>query len=178
MKVPLYILGFLMRYGPQHGYLLRQHVEREASDFAVIRTSNIYYHLERLKDQGFVQATVEREGRRPDRQVFRITDSGREHFLKLLHKATGDVFKGEYLFDAVLFFFEYIDGEKLIEKIAAHIDQCRDTLVYIRTHQQETVENIPGEYVGPANAVFNHHRYHYEAELKWLEEVQALFTNS
>jgi DNA-binding PadR family transcriptional regulator len=173
MKVPLYILGFLMRYGPQHGYLLRRHIEEEASDFALIRTSNIYYHLERLKKDGYVDSEIEREGRRPDRQVFRITEKGQRHFLTLLQRATENSFRGEYLFDATLFFFEYIDNNILIRSLKEQIDICKNVLNHIEKHQKGILAHIPKEYVKPAHAVFNHHIYHYQAELKWLEETLA-----
>jgi len=160
-----------MRFGPQHGYLLQQHIEREASDFASIRTSNLYYHLERLKKNGYVNSTVERGGKRPDRQVFEITESGREYFLELLQKAATDTFRGEYLFDASLFFFEYSDKQRLRKELDRKVEKCRSTLEHIKNHQKEVLSHIPEAFAKVAGAVFNHHIYHYEAELKWLEET-------
>lgn len=171
MKVPLYILGFLLRYGPQHGYRLKQHIEEEASDFAFIRTSNLYYHLESLKKNGYVDATVEREGKRPDRQVFEITEAGKTYFLELLRKASKDYFKGEYLFDATLFFFEYLDKDTLIRAIDDHIERCKQVVAHIKSHQRDVLSNIPEAFLKPAQAIFNHHIYHYQTELKWLEET-------
>lgn len=47
MKVPFYILGLLMRYGPQHGYNIKQLVSDGISDFAKIKLPTIYYHLKK-----------------------------------------------------------------------------------------------------------------------------------
>ena len=174
MKVPLYILGFLMRYGPQHGYLLRQHIEKEASDFAVIRTSNLYYHLERLKKDGYVESRVEQEGRRPDRQVFEITEAGKQHFFTLLRKAARDRFRGEHLFDAVLFFLSYLDLEFVCAELTGQIEDCRRVLAHIQAHRQEVLAHVPEMYAKIVTAIFNHHLYHYEAEYKWLGETLAI----
>jgi DNA-binding PadR family transcriptional regulator len=171
MKVPLYILGFLLRYGPQHGYRLKQHIEEEASDFAVIRTSNLYYHLEGLKKNGYVDSTVEREGKRPDRQVFEITEAGETYFLELLKKASKAYFKGEYLFDAILFFFEYLDKDAITRAIDDHIERCKQVVAHIKNHQRDVLSHIPEAFSKPAQAIFNHHIYHYQTELKWLEET-------
>lgn len=174
MKVPLYILGFLLRYGPQHGYLLKQHIDNEASDFAVIRTANLYYHLERLEQAGHVSVTVEKDGRRPDRQVFEITEAGKQHFFSLLEKAAETLFQGEYLFDAALYFAQYLAPEILNREFERSIEKIAQTVAHIRSHQAETMKSIPEHFGKLATAIFNHHRYHYEAELKWLEETKVL----
>ena len=35
--IPLYILGFLLRYGPQHGYQIKKLISEQMADFTSIK---------------------------------------------------------------------------------------------------------------------------------------------
>lgn len=76
-KVSFYILGFLIRLGPLHGYQLKAHIESEARDFAKIRLPNLYYHLGSMREKGWVESTRGKEGSRPEKEVFSVTPEGK-----------------------------------------------------------------------------------------------------
>lgn len=86
MSVPFYLLGLLIRFGPQHGYRLKQMVEDEIADFAKIKMPNIYYHLNKLCEEGYLNSIQNREGNRPEKSVYQITDEGKAYFGKLAKK--------------------------------------------------------------------------------------------
>jgi DNA-binding PadR family transcriptional regulator len=65
--------------GPMHPYEMQQRIRQYAYDHAVKVTHGALYNsVERLAARGLIE-TVEtsREGRRPERTVYRVTDAGR-----------------------------------------------------------------------------------------------------
>ena len=46
LMIPLYILGLLLRFGPQHGYQIKKLLEEQLEDFTQIKLPTVYYHLE------------------------------------------------------------------------------------------------------------------------------------
>lgn len=79
--IPLYILGFLLRYGPQHGYQIKKRMSEQMADFTNIKLPTIYYHLEKMERDGLISAEELREGLRPEKRVYQITPEGKERFL-------------------------------------------------------------------------------------------------
>ena len=173
MKTPLYILGFLMRYGALHGYKLKQFIAERAADFARIKLPTIYYHLEKLQTNGFVTSEIEKAGRRPERFVFKITDSGRDYFKELLTEAINERFDIEFLIDAGLFFFEVLKPEEIHKALNERKKYLADSVKTIKLHRQEVLGIVPLEIKPAARAIFNHHLVHYEAELKWVKVTLA-----
>ncbi len=172
MKVQFYILGLLMRYGPQHGYRLKQTVEEEISDFAQIKLPTIYYHLERLKESGYVSATSDKDGNRPEKTVFSITEDGEKYFYLLLKKIQREELSLELPLDGAMFFRERIDKNEFsvtIKKAKLTIESKLENLI---ARRDSTLQVIPDIGKSNAQAIFNHHIYHLQAELEWLKEQE------
>ncbi|WP_243158096.1 PadR family transcriptional regulator [Aminipila terrae] len=104
MKIQFYILGLLLRYGPQHGYMLMQKVEEQISDFAHIKLPAIYYHLDKLNQNGYISAACQKDGNRPEKTVYSITAEGEKYFDGLLKKMQAEELKLELPFDGIIFF--------------------------------------------------------------------------
>ena len=47
--IPLYILGLLLRFGPQHGYQIKKLLEDQLGDFTQIKLPTVNYHLEKME---------------------------------------------------------------------------------------------------------------------------------
>ena len=77
----LLILGVLLRE-KMHGYQLGEYVSHAMSPFTTIKKPTIYYTLDKLEKNGYVHQESEREGNRPERRVYEITNKGKFHFLK------------------------------------------------------------------------------------------------
>ena len=173
MKVPLYILGFLLRFGPQHGYRLKQCLE-DASDFAQIKLPTVYYHLEKMKKKGLVKASQEKEGKRPEKWVYAITDAGKIAFRQMLEDALKSQFQTEFLFDAALYFGDVLEPQHIINAINRRIHNVELILKHLATHQLDVLSQIseqPETTKILEKSLFRHHQYHYQAELTWLKET-------
>ena len=73
MQIPLYILGLLMRFGPQHGYQIRKIIGEELADFTGIKLSVIYYHLEKMEREGLLHGAREKTSGRPEKTRYSVT---------------------------------------------------------------------------------------------------------
>src|SRR5258707_9333555 len=73
----------LLRERPMHPYEVHQLIRDRSIDYVIkVRAGSLYHAVERLHRLGLV-APVEtgREGRRPERTVYAITDAGRDEYL-------------------------------------------------------------------------------------------------
>ena len=171
MKIPFYLLGLLIRCGPQHGYSLKQIVEEQISDFAKIKLPTIYYHLQKLKEQGFISEQIDKDGNRPEKMVYSITDHGREHFDDLLVSSLKEDYSPEFLLDGVLFFIERADRDRLNLELNKKKDEMEKKLEMLKRHKKNSLGYLDGEAARCAEAIFDHHHCHLEAELTWLERT-------
>jgi DNA-binding PadR family transcriptional regulator len=171
MKVPIYILGFLMRYGALHGYKLKRLISERASDFAHIKLPTLYYHLEKLQKAGFVTAKIEKKGRRPDRMVYTITKSGRVQFEDMLREMLHVWYQTEFALDAALFFGEALESTEMPDALRDHERHLKEALVYMKEHRKQVLAVVQENAKRATEAIFNHHLVHYEAELKWVKET-------
>lgn len=171
MKVPFYLLGLLIRFGPQHGYSLKQSISLEIADFAKIKLPTIYYHLERLAGAGYLSATTDREGNRPGKTVYAVTDQGREYFAMLAQKILLESYQPEFNLDGILYFSDLVEPEKLLAGMLRRRDQLNRQHHYIKQHHEATLNRLPPDSIKWAAFIFQHHLSHFEAEIEWLDEV-------
>lgn len=89
--VALSVLNLLAER-PMHPYEMRLLMRQRHHDRAFqIRESSVYDTVARLADRGLVEPVeVSREGRRPERTVYAITDAGREELTDWLWELTSE----------------------------------------------------------------------------------------
>jgi DNA-binding PadR family transcriptional regulator len=77
-SIRLFILGSLAERGPMHGHALLLLAEEEHIDqWTDFAASAVYGAMKRLAGEGLIaEDRVERQGNYPERQVFRISESG------------------------------------------------------------------------------------------------------
>ena len=73
----------LLNERPMHPYEMRTRMRERGHDRAFkIRESSVYDTVTRLAERGFIEPVdVNREGRRPERTVYAITEAGRDELL-------------------------------------------------------------------------------------------------
>lgn len=172
MKIPFYILGLLMRYGPQSGYDLKQIIKREIEDFAKIKLPTIYYHLEKLNDNGYVTYIVDKDGNRPEKQIYSISEKGQTYFQELFKKQLMDETQFEFSFDGILYFKDNISNTELKAILISKKQKLINNLQLLKIHQKQTLNSMKNNEIHfCAEAIFHHHIMHYKAELQWIEYV-------
>ncbi len=168
--IPLYILGLLLRFGPQHGYQIKKLLEEQLEDFTQIKLPTVYYHLEKMESAGLLTAHSDKQGARPEKTVYQISDTGMDHFKELLYQTLKIEYRPTFDIDGAFYFSESLESGALTESLSKHIANLQRILTGLDVHQSETNAHIPEEYKLFADIIFQHHILHYKAELDWAEQ--------
>lgn len=171
MKVPFYILGLLLRYGPRHGYKLMQMMEERISDFAKIKLPTIYYHLKKLDEQGYIIKSIDQDGNRPEKYIYTITEKGKKYYHTLYSKLLDEEYSPEFAIDGVLFYSDKSDKSELINTLKRKKDQAAMKIDKVTSHKESSMKFIPDKDKIYAELIFEHHICHLKAEYSWLEKV-------
>lgn len=163
MDRELLLLGAL-RQAEMHGYRLNEFIEREMATCIEIKKPTAYALLEKMVGLGWITAHEEREGNRPPRHVYRITPEGEQQFERLLRLNLVAYTPTRFAGDIGLAFADTLDRGELRDllaerraALAAALDEARAT----PAHR------------GALQWLIDHHVYHLESELRWLDEIIA-----
>jgi DNA-binding PadR family transcriptional regulator len=103
----LLILG-LLKEKPQHGYDIKKQIKEVLSLFIGLDLKSIYYPLRILEKKGLVVRHINKEGRRPQRFVYKLTPKGEIRFNELLTGSFLNFKRPQFSLDLSLYFFKYI----------------------------------------------------------------------
>ena len=129
MDHTLLVLG-LLKLQDMHGYQLGDLIDRRLKYLTDLKKPTLYHLLAKLESAGLVTKTVSREGNRPERHTYRITDEGTARFDELLRKNLQDAHMAYFNDDIGLLFLSEIAapdaGEYLAKKRAAVDDRLAE----------------------------------------------------
>lgn len=168
--IPLYILGLLLRFGPQHGYQIKKLLGEQLEDFTQIKLPTVYYHLEKMEAAGLITAHCDRQGARPEKIVYQVSDTGADKFKELLAQSLQIEYRPTFDIDGTFFFSDALENSALTGSLSKHIANLKQIIAKLEMHQKETITHIPVQYKTPADIIFRHHLVHYKAELAWAEQ--------
>ncbi len=175
MSTRLVILA-LLQSKPLYGYELKQIIEKDMGDWTSIAFGSIYFALARLSRNGFVEKTGEEKlGNRPSRSVYRITEKGREEFIKLLRETWNKFEREYYPLDVALAFSGSLPADEIKGYLQKRIDILARIIGHLEKHKREQMSkpDIPKL----AGKVFTHTEYHIKAEMEWLQSVLEGFNS-
>lgn len=92
MSMKLAILGLLLE-GDHHPYEIRTKMKDRGMDqYTKLQMGSLYYAVDRLAEEEYIEAveTIQSDSR-PDKTIYRITESGRKLFEQLLLKKFRDI---------------------------------------------------------------------------------------
>ncbi len=173
--VPLYILGLLLRFGPQHGYQIKKLLEEQLADFTQIKLPTVYYHLDKMAAAGLVLAHTDRQGARPEKTVYEATPAGAKQFEALLRKTLHTTYRPTFDIDAGLYFADTLLPQEMLSTFAEAESWLCHTLQLIEQHKAETLACLPTQAAVGAGLIFDHHLLHYQAELTWVRQAIRRF---
>lgn len=158
----LLVLGILSQ-GRMHGYRLNEYVAHAMGPYTDVKRSTVYYMLERLERQGCVTQEPQREGKRPERRVYRITDAGRTEFFDLLREHLSSYERTYYADDIAVAFMDRLPTTEV-----------RRLLIQKREKMQASLELLGGhpetdERGGSLRYLLHHSLVHLEADLIWVD---------
>lgn len=111
----LAVMNLLVEH-PMHPYEMKSKMKERGHDQVIrIKGGSIYDTVERLEQGGFIQAQeTSREGRRPERTVYAITETGREEIMAWLRELLAQPTKEYPEFGAALAFFAALDKDEVV----------------------------------------------------------------
>ena len=161
MVQQLLLLGILLA-GKMHGYRLNEYVTHAMSLYTDLKKSKAYYTLEKLEREGYVQHEVEREGKRPERRVYQITQKGRFYFLGLLREHLKSYTRTYYADDVGVAFMNQLATAEVRQLLAEKREKVQTLLQQFREHPEHG-ENW--------RYVVSHNIAHLEADLAWINNI-------
>jgi DNA-binding PadR family transcriptional regulator len=173
MRIPFYILGLLMRYGPQHGEQIRKTIGDEVSDFTGIKPSVIYSRLGKMEKEGLLDGAREKTSGGPGKTRYSVTGEGRAAFRRLLGELLHFEYRPTFDADGLFYFHNSVAVSSMREALEGHIRTMQAALDRLRGRKAVTIPFVPEAATIPALTVFSHHERHYEAELAWAKDALA-----
>ena len=111
----LAVMNLLMER-PMHPYEMKLKMKERGHDQVIrLKGGSIYDTVERLEEGGFITSQApSREGRRPERTVYEITDTGRDEITAWLREMLAQPVNDYPQFAAALAFFAALDKEEVV----------------------------------------------------------------
>jgi DNA-binding PadR family transcriptional regulator len=113
----------LLAEAPMHPYEMKSKMKERGHDQVIrLKGGSIYDTVERLEQGGFIEAqTTSREGRRPERTVYAITEAGREEIMAWLRELLAQPVNEYPQFGAALAFFAALDKDEVVRLLKVRI---------------------------------------------------------
>ena len=172
MYFDILILSTLRR-GPAHGYEIKKHVSRVIGGTISVNNNVLYPSLRRFEESGAIERvgdTDEPNSGRPPRTVYRLTTAGQDQLRQLLEDADPAVLADDAEFKIRVSMFADVPAvvrRQVISRRRRLVEEQRDHMLEMRA--LPTV----GE-ASWATRVVDFDLAELEAELSWLDELEAL----
>jgi DNA-binding PadR family transcriptional regulator len=169
MHKQLMLLGLLQRRS-FHGYELNRIVQAHGELYADLKKANVYYLLDRLAKEGYVEMAAESgaRGNRGERLVYTRTEKGKQRFGELLRAVLADFSPAHSGLDVAVIYLNQLPREE-----ATAILQARRDAIAVRREQvaAEFRDITAGPL--PARLAADHLLTMIDAELGWAERALA-----
>jgi DNA-binding PadR family transcriptional regulator len=113
----------LLAEHPMHPYEMKSKMKERGHDQVIrLKGGSIYDTVVRLQEGGFIKSQApSREGRRPERTVYAITDAGREEIMAWLRELLAQPVNEYPQFGAALAFFAALDKDEVVRLLKVRI---------------------------------------------------------
>jgi len=125
MLLEIFVLSVLRR-GPVHGYDLKRRVQRPS--LRPLSNNSLYPMLRRFEIDGLVTKSIEEQAARPARNVYEITDAGRDRLTALLNHLPPELAANDEEFFVRVSFFDEIPAahqRAILSARSAALDAAR-----------------------------------------------------
>ncbi len=168
-SIRLFILSTFADFGPMHGHMVRNLAEKmKVPMWTDISVGAVYGAMKRLAAEGLLrEQRSEREGNRPTRQIYEITDAGRRVLDQLRGEGLREVWLKPDPFDLALTRMDAKTQKQFPAIIAERLKNVRAVLAE-RKRMHEEIR----DHVGPSKQwAFRHGDYRLEAEIAYLTDL-------
>lgn len=163
----LTVLAFLTER-PMHPYDVQRVIRQRHKDYAIERPRALYRAFERLaRDELIEPVETSREGRRPERTVYRITDEGHAEFqhwlLQLLERPVVE----DPVFGVALGFVGYLNPGSVLEALQDRFASLEGEVAGLDAALQAMLTSLPRLVLLP----HEYRRALRQAERDWVQKL-------
>jgi DNA-binding PadR family transcriptional regulator len=127
----------LLAEQPRHPYEIQRLIRERKKDFARSTQRTLYHAIDRLVKAGLIlPAGTSREGNRPERTVYQLTDDGHDSFVGWLGELLAQPLSEYPLFTVAISFLAYLPVETALRALQARIIELEGELAGIEARLQ------------------------------------------
>jgi len=155
-----------------HPYEMTQLMRHRRVDRRVkLRPGSLYHTVERLASQGFIEVVdTQRQGRRPERTVYAVTEKGRDTFAEQTREMLGTPAEEYPHYPVALSAAAELERADAIEQLRLRVVNLKARIAADQVLiDQVLTEDLP--YLYWADHAFSHHQR--KSELDWTEKLVA-----
>lgn len=170
LTIQIYILSKLME-GSSYPYSLKKGLSEPVpfDKIANITESKLYYHFESLTKQGLIAPTeIIKEENRPDKQVFSITEKGREALPKKIYQLIEKSSKMSEIMIGLMF-VQYVEIEKVIAIIQVKKMSLEGKYEGLASIYEKV--KVPDQLVNRMQVANDYFTDMLQREIDWFERV-------
>lgn len=170
-SIRLFILSSFDLLGPMHGHRLRLEAEdRHLSLWTDVTVGAVYGAMSRLAEEGLLRRIgEEREGNRPVKQIYEITDEGRRVLANLRRTGLTEVWYKHDPFDLALVRLDPASADELQGLLEVRLRTIEAQLA-----EATRVNEWAAPYIGiTKRSALKHGQHRLRAEIAYLLEVLA-----
>ncbi len=135
-------LGLLAK-GPKHGYDIKLQLQEDLGPRIGLQIKSIYYPLQKMESSGLVAKDMgRREGRFPEKYVYRITPKGRKRFEELIEEKLLSVERPFFEIDLAYYFLPMVDKSKAKRRLKARLGLLKKVEKELRLWQASSKTKI------------------------------------
>ena len=160
----------LLHERPMHPYEMQRLIRQRHNDaFLDLKRGSLYHAIERLERAGLIEVVeTSREGRRPERTVYRLTESGRVKLDAWMSQLIAEPVKEYPQFEAALSLLPVLHPDKVVTLLHTRIRILEKEIAEVRVLLDAASKAglprlllIEGEY----------HLVQRETELAWVQNL-------
>ncbi|ANP56968.1 DNA-binding PadR family transcriptional regulator [Streptomyces griseochromogenes] len=154
---------------PMHPYEIAQTLRRQGKDTSTkINYGSLYTVVQNLEKHGFVEVTdVERQGNRPERTVYGLTDAGREELTEWMSDLMAVPVKEFPIFETALSLMGVLHPDEVVRLLEERLATLEVQVASGRGALQKLYETLPRLFL-----VETEYQLHMlQAQATWVRDV-------
>ena len=127
----------LLAEQPRHPYEIQRLIRERKKDFAQSTQRTLYHAINRLVKAGLILPTeTSREGNRPERTIYQLTDEGHDSFMQWLGELLTQPLAEYPLFTVAISFLAYLPQATALQALQVRIVELEGELAGIEARLQ------------------------------------------
>jgi DNA-binding PadR family transcriptional regulator len=134
----------LLRERPMHPYEMQRLIrQRHKDDFLDLKRGSLYHAIERLQNAGLIEPMdISREGRRPERTVYRLTYLGEREVVDWLGEMLAKPVREPSQYIAALSFLAHLPPDEVIDQLQTRVSNLKIEIVAFKALLENLIPQI------------------------------------